>query len=79
MSYHHLSTFERGRIEELSTLGYSHRAIAKRLGRPHSCIGWKLKRNKSSTGYACVAAQSFYHARRLNSKPLGKRSEVLFL
>jgi IS30 family transposase len=77
MSYHHLSTFERGRIEELLTLGYSHRAIAKRLGRHHSCIDREVTRNKSNADYACIAAQSFYHARRLNSKPLGKRSESL--
>lgn len=77
MSYHHLSTFERGRIEELLTLGYSHRAIANRLGRHHSCISRELNRNKSDAGYACVSAQSVYHVRRRNSKPQGKRSDSL--
>jgi IS30 family transposase len=51
MSYHHLSRFERGRIEELLTLAYSHRAIAKWLGGHHSCIDRELNRNKSDAGY----------------------------
>jgi len=77
MSYHHLSTFERGRIDELLTLGYSHRTIANRLGRHRSSIDRELNRNISDAGYACVSAQSAYHARRCNSKPLGKRSDSL--
>ena len=77
MSYHHLSTFERGRIDDLLKLRYSHREIATRLGRHHSCIDRELKRNKRGAGYDCVSAQSVYHARRCNSKPLGKRSDSL--
>ena len=38
MSYHYLSTFERGRIQELLSLGYSNRAIGKKLQRHHACI-----------------------------------------
>ncbi len=38
MSYHHLTTFERGRIQELLSLGYSHRKIAQKLNRHRSCI-----------------------------------------
>lgn len=38
MSHHHLTTFERGRIQELLAEGYSNRAIAKRLKRHHLCI-----------------------------------------
>ena len=72
MSYHHLSTIERGRIEELWTLGYSNRAIAKRLGRHHSCIDRELGRNKTEIGYAGVSAESAYRTRRCNSKPNGK-------
>ena len=72
MSYHHLSTIERGRIEELWTLGYSNRAIAKRLGRHHSCIDRELGRNKTEMGYAGVSAESAYRTRRCNSKPKGK-------
>jgi|GEM_PF-2092576 len=56
MSYHHLSTFERGRIEELLTLGYTNRAIATRLGRHHSCIDRELERNEAETGYTGVSS-----------------------
>ena len=42
MSYHHLSTFERGRVEELTSLGLSNRMIAKRLGRHRSTIDQEL-------------------------------------
>lgn len=45
MSYQHFSTFERGRIEELLTLGYSNRAIATRLNRHRSSIDRELQRN----------------------------------
>lgn len=51
MSYHHLSTFERGRIQELLSLGYSHRSIAQKLNRHHSCIGREIRRNAVETGY----------------------------
>lgn len=45
MSYHHLSTFERTRIEILSKMGYSTRQIAGQLNRHHSTIARELKRN----------------------------------
>ena len=38
MSYHHLNTFERTRIEVLSKMGYSMRQIAEQLNRHHSMI-----------------------------------------
>lgn len=72
MSYHHLTTFERGRIEELLSLGYSHRAIAHRLGRHRSCIDREVKRNTSNKVYSSTSAQSSYHERRRRSKPKGK-------
>jgi len=77
MSYHHLSTFERGRIEELLTLGYTNRAIATRLSRHHSCIDRESDRNKTETGYTGVSAESAYRTRRRNSKPKGKQSDTL--
>lgn len=77
MSYHHLSTFERGRIEELSALGYSSRYIAKRIHRHHSSIDRELHRNSSKSGYEAEYAQSAYHTRRKQSKPKGKLSDYL--
>ena len=43
MSYHHLNTFERTRIEVLSKMGYSIRQIARELNRHHSTIARELK------------------------------------
>jgi len=74
MSYHHFTTFERGRIEELSLLGYSNRAIAKRIGRHHSSIDRELHRNVAKVSYKAEHAQSAYHTRRKQSKPKGKWS-----
>lgn len=75
MSYHHFSTFERGRIEELSTLGYSNRAIAKRLNRHRSSIDRELRRNTTRAGYEAECAQAAYDTRRKKSKPKGKMSD----
>lgn len=77
MSYHHLTTFERGRIQQLLVLGYSHRSIARELQRHHSCIDRELRRNPSSPGYTGEAAQSGYIVRRKRSKPKGKRTDAL--
>ena len=77
MSYHHLTTFERGRIEELSALGYSNRAIAKRIGRHRSSVDRELDRNAAKEGYKAEHAQSVYHTRRKRSKPQGKLSDEL--
>ena len=42
MSYKHLTTFERTRIEVLSKMGYSTRQIAAQLNRHHSTIAREL-------------------------------------
>ena len=77
MSYHHLSTFERGRIEELLSLGYSHRAIANRLGMHRSCIDREVRRNTRNKVYSSTSAQSAYHDRRRSSKPKGKWTDPM--
>lgn len=77
MSYHHFSTFERGRLQELLALGYSHRAIALKLHRHHSCIDREISRNTVDTVYTGETAEAAYHTRRKASKPKGKFSSVL--
>lgn len=77
MSYHHFTTFERGRIQELLSLGYSHRSIAQKLNRHHSSISREIRRNITSTGYAGESAQMAYDTRRKQSKPKGKYTERL--
>ena len=72
MSYHHITTFERGCIEALHKIGFSTREIAKSLGRHHSAIARELRRNKHEKGYSCNTAQKNYHSRRQLSKPKGK-------
>lgn len=77
MSYHHLTTFERGRIQELLSLGYSHRKIAQKLDRHRSSIDREVRRNATITGYVGESAQSAYVIRRTHSKPKGKCTENL--
>lgn len=73
MNYHHFTTFERGRIQELLTLGYSHRKIAQKLNRHRSSIDREVCRNTSEKGYICELAQKRYHIQRKHSKPKGKK------
>ena len=72
MSYHHLTTYERSRVDTLHELGYSHRRIALSVGRHRSCIDREIKRNIAATPYQAEAAEQNYRKRRMNSKPKGK-------
>lgn len=72
MSYSHLTSFERGRLESLFRLRWSTRAIAKELGRHHSTIAREIKRNLFQFSYHSVAAQERYNERRKASVPKGK-------
>ncbi|MCK0473986.1 IS30 family transposase [Halalkalibacter sp. APA_J-10(15)] len=76
MSYSHLTTFERGRLEALQKLGWSTRQMAKELNRHHSTIARELKRN-STKEYASEVAQQMYVERRKDCKPKGKWSAYL--
>ena len=77
MSYHHLTTYERGRIEGLHKSGYSNREIALSLGRHRSSIDRELKRNSCADAYQAERAQQSYHHRRASSRPKGKVNDVL--
>lgn len=77
MSYHHLTTFERGRIQELLTLGYSHREVAQKLNRHRSTIDREVSRNTTGDSYAGELAQSSYNTRRELCKPKGKCNDDL--
>lgn len=77
MSYRHLTTFERGRIQELLSLGYSHRAIAQKLNRHRSCIDREVLRNTIGTDYDGETAQAAYATHRQRSKPKGKSCDDL--
>ena len=57
MSYNHLNTFERTRIEVLLKMGYSARQIARQLHRHHSTIARELKRNAKETYQAELAEE----------------------
>ena len=76
MSYHHFTTYERGRIQELLSLGYSHRVIAQKLNRHRSSIDREVRRN-AAIGYVGETAQALYDTRRKRAKPKGKRAEDL--
>lgn len=77
MSYHHFTTFERGRIQELLLLGYSYRAIALKLHRHRSSIDREVRRNAIRTGYDGESAQSAYDIRHKHSRPNGKYTDDL--
>lgn len=77
MSYHHFTTFERGRIEALHTIGLNTRKIAQELGRHHSAIARELRRNQQDSRYTGVTAQCAYEHRRKASKPKGKYTKEL--
>jgi IS30 family transposase len=67
MSYTHLTTFERAKIETLHTLNYSTRAIANEIGRNHTTVSRELKRHiQSDEIYQSEKAQSSYEERRTN-------------
>ncbi len=72
MSYHHLTTYERGRIEAFHRLGYTNRMIALTLGRHRSSIDREIKRNNGKAEYQAEVAGENYHECRIRSKPKGK-------
>ena len=57
MSYHHLNTFERTRIEVLSKMGYSARQIARQLHRHQRAMARESKRNTKETYQAELAEE----------------------
>ncbi|WP_340081424.1 IS30 family transposase [Terribacillus sp. FSL K6-0262] len=76
MSYSHLTTIERGKLETLYKLGWSARRIAKELGRHHSTISRELERN-SEGSYKADSADRMYQKRREFCIPKGKWKEEL--
>ena len=77
MSYHHITPIERGKIEALSSLGYSCRAIAKRINRHPSSVAREIRRAGEAASYTAAQAQEDYTAKRKNSKPQGKCRQAL--
>ncbi|MBM7634244.1 IS30 family transposase [Geomicrobium sediminis] len=78
MSYQHLTTFERARIETLQKIGYSMRKISDELRRSPSTISRELRRNTVVTQeYRSEIAQDIAHKRRLACRPDGKWSPEL--
>jgi IS30 family transposase len=76
MSYHHITTYERGKIEELTKLGYSDRKIAKRIGRHHSSISREINR-LAKQDYNAQTAHNDYESKRINSKSHGKSNKEI--
>ena len=77
MSYNHLNTFERARIEVLSKMGYSTRQIAKQLNRHHSTIARELKRNTQQTYQAELADELAKKRRSVCHRPQKKSEKVI--
>lgn len=77
MNYTHITTFERGRIQELSNLGLSHNQIARQLGRHRSTIDREINRNSANGIYIGETAHLGYLNRQQNSHYKGKCTEDL--
>ena len=63
MSYHHLTSFERGRIDVLHKKGHSIRAIAQELSRSPSTISRELRRFKGHFYEAETAQEQYLQCR----------------
>lgn len=74
MSYQHLTAIERGRIQELLLLGYTHRAIAEKLHRHRSCIDREVHRNGTEALYCAEVAQTQSELRRNYLESKGKHT-----
>jgi IS30 family transposase len=72
MSYHHLTSFERGQIEALRREGYGVRRIASAVGRAPSTISRELRRNSLPSGFDAATAQRRYAQRREECRPRRK-------
>lgn len=72
MSYSHLSIIERGQLETLNELGWTTRAIARKLKRHHSTIARELQRGQTNDHYEAEVAQEAYEQRRTSCVPTGK-------
>ena len=77
MSYHHFSKSDRARIEQLLSLGFSHRHIAQKVNRHHSSISREIKRNATSLQYLEDDAQKAAQSKRNSSRPKGKKTVEL--
>jgi IS30 family transposase len=77
MSYHHLTTFERGIIGALHNEGLSSRQIAAEISRHHSTIARELSRNQSVSRYSPETAHRLYSERRVNCRNEGKYTPSL--
>lgn len=72
MSYHHLTSFERGQIEALRREGLGVRRIASAVGRAPSTISRELRRNSLPSGFDAATAQHRYARRREECRPRRK-------
>ncbi|WP_271399141.1 IS30 family transposase [Salinicoccus roseus] len=72
MSYQHLTTFERARIETLRSAGVSMRGIARRIERHVSTVSREIRRNAAGRQYSAEKAESIYQERRTHCGRIGK-------
>lgn len=72
MPYHHLTSFDRGKIEACLAQGMSRTAIAEQLNRPLCTICRELDRSSTATGYRAQRAQQRYEERRMACRPQRK-------
>lgn len=76
MTYHHLTPFERGRIDAMKKYGHTIRFISKELSRSPSTISRELRKMKDDN-YSAENAQPHYVESRKNVRPKGKANPNL--
>ncbi len=64
MSYKHFTIKERSQLEMLHRLGWTARAIARKLNRHHSSVSRELQRQADQDSYDAEKAQESYITRR---------------
>lgn len=77
MGYRHLSIYERGRIEELTRLGFTKREIARKLNRAPSTTCREVRKTLGKKGYDGKEAQACYEKHRKYSTWSGKWTKEL--
>lgn len=77
MSYHHLTPFERGRIEATVRQGYSVSMIADKLGRHKSTVSRELRKCKGMKYHAQTAQHLYEINRQAVGRPCKATDELL--
>ncbi len=72
MPYHHFTSVERDKLQQMDAQGHDAAVMALQLGKHTSSIHRELRRNRTPEGYISGRAQLTCSRRRLDTKPCPK-------